>query len=88
LHAKNSEVLSRNADVISRNTADIAHHIKRTDILEKSLDIKMSNVESELKPIKKHVDLIGLVFKIIVWTTGAAASIFGAWEAAKNIFGH
>lgn len=41
-------------EVITKNTADIAHHIKRTDLAEQALDI----LRADITPVKNHISFI------------------------------
>lgn len=61
--------------------ADIKYHIRRTDLSEKRIEI----LHGELTPVKKHVEFVNTVFKIIgAFCTGLGV-VFGAIKAAETI---
>ena len=64
------------ADVRStlvRNTSSLEHHIRRTDLLEESLDL----MRVELKPISTHVAVVGALAKIVVFAGSLVGLIAG-----------
>lgn len=59
-----SDISSIRVD-IAKQTVSWKHHVKRTDLLEK-----------DLKPVKKHVDFVNMLAKLIV----GLAAIAGAFK--------
>ena len=53
--------------------ADVKYHIKRTDLLEESIDLDRQQLKKDLAPIKKHVTFVNTTLKII----GALGFIIG-----------
>lgn len=60
---------------LAKNTKDIEHHIKRTDLLEEQTEI----LKQELKPISNHV----IQVKGIFWLFG----VIGAFAAFLKTIG-
>jgi hypothetical protein len=79
--------LQENNITLAENTQSLILHEKRTDLAEKKLNLmetKLENqiqkdheilgkIELELKPIKEHVNLVGLVFKYVIPSLAATA---------------
>lgn len=65
---------------LAENTQSLILHEKRTDLAEKKLDLMetrleaqikkdheiLEKIETELKPIKEHVNLVSVVFKYVI----------------------
>lgn len=62
-------------EILARNTSDIEHHIKRTDLAEQNLEL----LREDLKPIKNHVSFV----KGVMWALG----IVGAFVMALHQLG-
>lgn len=72
-HAK---ILKDQQDTLLRNTITVEEH-KKYSI---NLDKKLSLLESEIEPIKSHVNKIqgvGLFIRWIVYTSGAVSAFYG-----------
>ena len=61
--------------VLTKNTADIAHHIQRSDLAEENLEL----LREDLKPIKHHVEFV----KGALWAIG----VVGAFAYVLKDFG-
>lgn len=59
--------ISEIKEIQARNTADIEHHIHRTDLAEQNLEL----LKEEIKPIKSHVAFV----KGAIWALGVAGAI-------------
>lgn len=58
---KISERLDDIVKVQIEQAADLKHHIYRTDLAE----ARMDSIEEDLKPIKKHVDMLNGALKAV-----------------------
>lgn len=67
---------------LAKNTADVEHHIKRTDVLEE----RVEQVASDVTPIKDHVDKVKTVMWFVRWTGGALVAALGAYATFKELF--
>lgn len=74
-----------------RNTEDLEHHIKRTDLLEAKLEKDVANLKAavdkrfeELEQPKKSISFIG---KIIVWAGGVAGGVIGVIKLISVVKG-
>jgi hypothetical protein len=76
LDKQSSEISEIKID-IAKNTVSLDEHIKRTALLEES----MENIRNEVKPIQKHVDAVHTVLKLI----GFVAVIAGAFVSIIRI---
>lgn len=59
------------------NTTSLQDHIRRTELLEKGMDVLVS----ELKPVQRHVTQVETVLKVL----GAIAAIIGTLAAVAKI---
>lgn len=50
---------------LAKNTKDIEHHIKRTDLLEEHINGSIDTIKSDMKPINDHVTFIKNIGKLI-----------------------
>lgn len=58
--------------ILARQEESLRHHIRRTELAEEAiqinreqLDVSLKQLEVDLLPVKKHVDLVNAGFKII-----------------------
>lgn len=64
-------------DVMSDMRADLKYHIKRTDMLEEDLRdmrLKQNEIETDLRPVVRHVGAITLTLKFLAGVVGAAGA--------------
>lgn len=69
--------------------ADIAHHIKRSDLLEDKMDIMKQDIEADLEPIKKHVSQMDGIKDVVMFTLKVitvAAAVIAAIAKSKGMF--
>jgi archaellum component FlaC len=52
---------------LAKQHEQLAHHIFRTDLAEKHLEL----LEQEIKPVKNHVEMVNITLKVI----GAVCSV-------------
>lgn len=71
--------VSQNTATLARNTVSLEHHIRRTDLLETSVD----KLRTEFKPVALHVAIVGAVGKGI----GIIGTIVGIGAGLARIFG-
>jgi hypothetical protein len=57
--------------ILDRNTASLELHMKRTDLLEKQLETRVSPIESHVKELRGGIKLI----KGVVWVASAISVI-------------
>jgi uncharacterized coiled-coil protein SlyX len=63
---------------LAKQHEQLAHHIFRTDLAEKHLEI----LEQEFKPVKKHVIAVDTALKVI----GAVASVTAFFAGIAKLF--
>jgi hypothetical protein len=63
------------------NTVDIRYHIKRTDLLEESVEM----LRLELRPIKAHVNGITTIIKFITAASAVIGTIIGLLKLTGKI---
>lgn len=61
---------------IALTQQDVSVHIKRTDLLEKHVQL----VEQKLEPIEKHVDLVSTIFKFVAWIGASGLLVLAAQQ--------
>lgn len=71
------EKLDRIVDIQAEMRADIAEHIRRTEIAESNIE-KLSN---NIKPIQEHVAFIRGIGKLITILLAAAAAVATIWQS-------
>lgn len=59
--------------ILARQEEHLEHHIKRTDLLEESVEM----LRNEIKPIKSHVEFVNKLCKFFTVTVAVAASSVG-----------
>lgn len=74
---------------LAAQQSDIAHHIKRSDLLEDKMELIETEFKTDLMPIKEHVNQIqgiknGTMFVLKV--SVAVATILTALAKAKGLF--
>lgn len=68
---------------------DIAHHIKRSDLLEDKLDLVKDHFEAEIQPLKDHVTQVQgakNAFMLVLKILAVTAAILTALAKAKGLF--
>lgn len=77
INAEQTKTLDKIGKCLVRQEESLKYHIKRTDLLEESVEILRNSFE----PVDDHVKFVNLSAKIFAFTTGTvigiAAIIFG-----------
>ena len=68
--------------LLARQEEQLRYHIKRTDLLEESVDL----LRKDFIPVKKHVELVNSLCKIFTILVGIAGGISGAAYTITKIF--
>lgn len=68
-----------------RNTVSLEEHVKRTDMLESYVKERVSYVNGEFEPIKKHVNQVTYGVRAIFWFCSVVASIAGFFYLLKQL---
>lgn len=74
---------------VSKNSADLEHHIKRTDLLEEQLKLQKKAVNERFKKIEEPRTTIKSVGKFLVWAGSIGAGLYGIYRgvlAIKHLF--
>lgn len=69
---------------IAEIKVSLAYHIKRTDLLEESVELSRAHLDKDLKPIKAHVVLVNNTLKIF----GGITIIVGFIAAIMEIYSY
>lgn len=70
-----------------RNTKDLEHHIENSEKELENLKSKVSKIEVDIEPFKKHMLVMSAFLKIITIIGGVAAAILGIIELVIKIKG-
>lgn len=76
LHVKMDNVSEKLTSIditLQRNTDSLELHMKRSDNLEKKLELQEDQFQKDLEPIKKHINMVTGVIKFL----GISSTILG-----------
>lgn len=74
---------------LASQAVDVAHHIKRSDLLEEKLEVLKQGLDADLKPIKDHVsqmDGIKAATMFALKILAVSAAVLTAFAKAKGLF--
>lgn len=78
--------------ILARQEESLRHHIRRTELAEEAIDINRQQLDASLKqldidllPVKKHVDLVNAGFKIVSGLGVLVAIIVGIIKIIRFI---
>jgi hypothetical protein len=86
IHAKLDRMQEHGARVdvtLTAQAKDIAHHIKRTDLLEEQVRASAD----AMKPVQEHVARVKNVGWFMAGILGVSATVLGLIEAISKLFG-
>lgn len=67
--------------ILSKQEQNLAHHIKRTDLLEESVDL----LRTQIQPIERHVHFVNQACKVFATVMGFAAASAGITTAVLKV---
>lgn len=66
-----NQKLEKQNEILTDIRVDINYHIKRTDMLEKALEMHLA----DFRPVRRHVEIVNALFKILTSSAVLAAII-------------
>lgn len=84
---KTSEAIAGIQIILAKQEESLAHHIKRTNLLEESVEL----LREQLQPIEKHVEFVNRacrMFAAIAAMTAAGAGVLTASLKVFELFFH
>lgn len=73
------ERLNKIEETSARHDENLKEHMKRSDLLEKNLNLIESDLDEKIEPIQKHINYVEGFFKLL----GVIALIVGIYSAVK-----
>lgn len=71
--------LNKIEETSARHDENLKEHMKRSDLLEKNLNLIESDLDEKIEPIQKHINYVEGFFKLL----GVIALIVGIYSAVK-----
>ncbi len=71
--------LNKIEETSARHDENLKEHMKRSDLLEKNLNLIESDLDEKIEPIQKHINYVEGFFKLL----GVIAVIVGIYSALK-----
>ena len=68
---------------LDRNTTQLEMHMKRSDQLESIVDVLKTKTETELAPLKRHMNMIEGALKLL----GVTSILIGLLSGLAKLFG-
>lgn len=75
-----TEKLVRLESNVERNSEDLEHHIKRTDLLEESLNAQKKATNERFIKLEEPRTVIKSVGKFVVWVGSISGAIYGIYR--------
>lgn len=63
--------------ILAVQTAQLAEHMKRSDLLEKKIEIEVEKIETAMTPLADHVNGVRFTVKVVGGFLGIIATTLG-----------